>query len=384
MKEREKFCEYFRSGANDDKRIGLEIEHFTAKDGHILSYSGGVKDILTELSQDVEKIFIEDGNILGADMGEYTLTLEPGAQLEVSVYPFAEISEIERVLNGFYKKAEPILKKHDAEFINIPAVTEDELDKIELIPKKRYEYMDRYFKSSGTMGRYMMRGSASLQVSVDYKSEADFVKKFRLAYIMCPFFALMTGGKMRDRYLKRIEIWNNVDAARTRIPEKLFDEDFGFGAYADELLKVPAIFIPDEDGYKFTGDESIASLIEKYGLSDEVMTHYLSMVFPDVRLKNYIEIRIADTVQKKRALSYAAIVKAVFYTDMLDILAERYKGVAVGDIKNAKSEILKHGTDATVYGFNAGEELEYIISLAKRYLDENELKYISEVDYDKE
>ena len=111
------------------------------------------------------------------------------------------------MLNGFYEKAEPILKRYGAELLNIPAVTEEQLDKIELIPKKRYEYMDRYFKSSGTMGKFMMRGSASLQVSVDYKDETDFVKKFRLAYVLCPLFALVTGGKMRDGYLKRIEIW---------------------------------------------------------------------------------------------------------------------------------------------------------------------------------
>lgn len=382
MNEREKFCEYFRSGANDKKRIGLEIEHFIAKNGHILSYSDGVMNILSELSSCAKEIFSENGNILGADMGEYTLTLEPGAQLEVSVYPFAEISEIERVLDNFYEKAEPILKKYGAELLNIPAVTEEELDKIELIPKKRYEYMDRYFKSSGTMGKYMMRGSASLQVSVDYKDETDFVKKFRLAYIMCPFFALVTGGKMRDGYLKRIEIWNDVDVKRTRIPEKLFDEDFGFGAYTDELLNVPAIFIPYSDGYRYTGDTPIRELIAEYRLSDELLTHYLSMVFPDVRLKKYIEIRIADAVPKKLALSYAALVKAVFYTDMLDALTDRYKGVNIGDIKNAKAEISKHGKNANVYGFNAGEELEYIISLAKKRIDKSELKYLSEVDYD--
>ena len=382
MKEREKFCEYFRSGANDNERIGLEIEHFTAQDGHILSYSDGVRDILIKLSEDAIEIFSENDNILGADMGEYTLTLEPGAQLEVSVYPFKEISEIERVLDGFYEKAEPILKKYGAELLNIPAVTEEELDKIELIPKKRYEYMDRYFKTSGTMGRYMMRGSASLQVSVDYKSEADFVKKFRLAYIMCPLFALVTGGKMRDGYQKRIEIWNDVDVKRTRIPEKLFDEDFGFGAYADELLNVPAIFIPDGKEYRYTGDTPIKELIEKYGLSDELLSHYLSMVFPDVRLKKYIEIRIADATSKKQALSYAAIVKAVFYTEMLDVLTERYRGVTIRDIKNAKAELLMHGENANLYGFNAGDELSYIISLAKKYLDKNEFKYISEVDYD--
>ncbi len=382
MNEREKFCEYFRSGANDEKRIGLEIEHFTVKDGHVLSYLGGVKNILAELSKDATEIFSENGNILGSDMGEYTLTLEPGAQLEVSVYPFAQISEIERVLDGFYQKANPILEKYGAELLTVPVISEEELEKIELIPKKRYEYMDRYFKSSGTMGKYMMRGSASVQVSVDYKSETDFVKKFRLAYIMCPLFALMTGGKMRDGYLKRIEIWNNVDNERTHIPEKLFDEDFGFGAYADELLNVPAIFIPDGDGYRYTADAPIKELITEYGLSDEMLSHYLSMLFPDVRLKNYIEIRIADAVPKKQALSYATLAKAVFYTDMLDILTERYKGVTIGDIKNAKTEISKCGENAEVYGFNAGDELSYIISLATKYTDVSEIKYISEVDYD--
>ena len=145
---------------------------------------------------------------------------------------------------------------------------------------------------------------------------------------------------------------------------------------------MPAIFIPYSDGYRYTGAVPIKDLIAEYGLSDELLTHYISMVFPDVRLKKYIEIRIADTVSEKLALSYAALVKAVFYTDMLDALTDRYKGVNIGDIKNAKAEISKHGKNANVYGFNAGAELEYVISLAKKRIDKSELKYLSEVDYD--
>lgn len=376
------FCKYFNNGANTDKRIGIELEHFIVRDGHTLSYDKGVKEILSKLAKSAGSVICEEGNILGCDMGEYTLTIEPGAQLEVSISPFANIADIERVMNEFYQKCNQVTSKYGAELVCSPTISERELENAELIPKKRYEYMAEYFKSSGTMGKYMMCGSASLQASVDYEDEADFVRKFRLAYIMSPFFAIMTGGKMRDGYLKRIDIWNNVDTKRTHIPKKLFDGDFGFEAYAAELLTVPAIYIPQKEQYIYTGEESTESLIDSYGLDEKLLAHYLSMVFPDVRLKNYIEIRIADSVPKKTALAYAALLKAVFYSDMLNILVERYDGITVTDIEKAKQEAMQQGINAEIYGFSAGEELEYLSTLTKKHLPDDEIRYLTEVEYE--
>ncbi len=365
MNAMDKFCKYFYEGCTDKQRIGLELEHFIIKeDGTPLSYSDGVSGILDEITSVATEIFSESGNILGADMGDYTLTLEPGAQLEVSVAPKENPDDITDVLEDFYALAQPVIKKHNAHFECKGVLDERLLPDIEIIPKKRYEYMDRYFKTSGTMGRYMMRGSASVQVSIDYESEADFVKKFRLAYLLSPFFALMTAGERTDTYLKRLEIWDNVDKDRTYIPDDLFCDSFGFEAYARQLMEVPAIFMPCGDGYVYTENEPIKALLEKYGMDKKNTEHFLSMVFPDVRLKQYIEIRIADSIDARSAVSYAKFIKSVFYTDLLDTLLDRYKYMGIDDIKRAKLEIREKGIDAIVYGKSAKEEIEYLLRLA--------------------
>ncbi|MEE0944971.1 MAG: glutamate-cysteine ligase family protein [Clostridia bacterium] len=363
MNARDRFCEYFAKGFTDKERIGLELEHFVMKEGRPLNYSDGVCDILAEIADGCKRIFYESGKILGADMGEYTITLEPGAQLEVSVKPFEDTAQIKRVLDSFYKKAEPILTRYNATLSTIPVVDESKLVNIELIPKERYRYMDKYFLESGTMGRYMMRGSASTQISVDYDSEADFVKKFRAAYILSPVFALICSNG--ENKLKRLEIWDNVDEKRTYIPKALFSDDFGFEKYAEGLLNVPAIFVPMGDGFLYTGDKTVGALCEIYGIDEGMTEHFLSMVFPDVRLKQYIEIRIADAMPYERAIGYAELIKRIFYTDALDEVLNRYNGTTVDDIINAKCEIRQKGENAQIYGRSAAKEAEYLISFMR-------------------
>lgn len=363
MKASKKISEYFLGGCTEKKRIGLELEHFVMKNGSPVNYSDGVREMVTEMTDGASRIYSENGNILGADMGEYTVTLEPGAQIEVSVCPFESTDKIKTVLEEFYKRAESALKPFGAELCTLPTINERQLAGVELIPKKRYEYMDRYFKNSGTMGHYMMRGSASTQVSVDYESEADFVAKYRAAYILSPFFAIICSNGTPE--FKRLEIWDNVDGARTHIPPMLFSDTFGFEAYAKELLKVSGVFVPYGGNFVYTGGEPMGVLAEKYGCDESMIEHYLSMVFPDVRLKRYIEIRIADAMPPNRATEYAELIRRVFYTKALEDVAERYKNVTVADIQNAKRDIIKNGANAVVYGRSASDGINYLESLMR-------------------
>ncbi len=349
---------YFQSGATEEGRIGLEIEHFIMKNGSPLGYFQGVRDILVELSEGARSKFYENGNIIGCDMGDYTLTLEPAAQLEVSVCPLESTAEIYAVLQGFYKKAEFVLEKYQASLQTIPALSEELLAKTELIPKKRYEYMDRYFKTSGTMGKNMMCGSTSVQVSVDYKDEADFVRKFRMAYILSPVFAYLMS---EDKGFRRVEIWDNTDSKRTYIPKDLFDENFGFESYAKSLLDVPAIFVGEE----CTGDSTIGELAEKLPITEALVEHFLSMVFPDVRLKKYIEIRIADSCSAEKAIEYAELVKNIFYTDALSELEKLYENASVEDILERKKLLAK---DSLKIADEAKKVLEAVTDFSRRYL----------------
>ncbi len=367
-----RFTDYFRSGAHEQQRIGIELEHFVLKqDGSVLGYYGdGVSGALSAVADKFDKVFYEEDSILGMSNKEYSLTLEPGAQLEVSINPMRTVSEILDAFDDFYCVVEPALKKRGASLVSMPVIDENRLDEIELIPKKRYEYMDRYFQSSGLLGRYMMRGTASTQVSVDYSSEKDFIRKFRVAYLLTPFFALASaeGDCTQRNYLKRIEIWNNVDKARTTIPGDLFSDSFGFASYAEYLTHIPAIFVPHDGEYIYTGSESMGSLAEKYELDNDMIEHCLSMVFPDVRLKNYIEIRIADSMPKQRAAAYGGFIGTIFYSgEILEYILNRYSGVTVQDIESAKLAVCRRGSCADVFGRNAYDELLRLTDIAAKY-----------------
>ena len=362
-------CEYFKSGGTEKKNIGLELEHFVLKKDDVpLAYSKGVEDMLDKASLNFDYIHKEDGRILGMSNNKYSVSIEPGAQLEVSVKPCETPGEISRILDEFYSVFNPIVKETGCRLETTGSLSADMVDKIELIPKKRYSFMDEYFKTSGSMGRYMMRASASCQVSVDYENEEDFIKKFRAAYLISPHLALInaSGNLGDDGYLKRIDIWNNVDDKRTMPPRGLFDDNFGFRSYAEYIAGVPAIFVPSENGYAFTNDKTCGELFESYDKSEDMLEHFLSMVFPDVRLKKFIEVRIADSVNKEKAVEYAKLVSGILYNKkaVCDIL-KRYSGMDCSDIKKAKINIREKGSAAVIYGRNAQEELEYIKELSE-------------------
>ena len=371
MNSKQKFIEYFSSGAHEQQRVGIELEHFVLKnDGSVLSYyDDGVSGILSGLESKFNKVFYEDDSILGMANDEYSLTLEPGAQLEVSISPMKSAAEISAAFDDFYSAVEPELKKRGAKLAPIPVIDEKLLDTIELIPKKRYEYMDNYFKSSGHFGRYMMRGTTSTQVSVDYSCEMDFIRKFRAAYLLSPLFAAASAGDCNSSdYLKRIKIWQDVDEKRTMAPADLFGDSFGFASYAEYLLHIPAIFIPHSGEFIYTGGESIGSLADRYELNRDMIEHYLSMAFPDVRLKNYIEIRIADSMPKERAAAYGGFAGVIFYNEeILEYVLKRYSGVTVRDIVSAKLAVCGHGLDAEIYGKNAYDEFMRLVELAAKY-----------------
>ncbi len=361
-------CRYFKSGETKEKNIGLELEHFVLDEKNMpVSYSKCMENILNAVSGRFEHIYTENGKILAMSRAEYGVSIEPGAQLEVSVKPCENVREIDKVLDIFYRDFLTAVKSVGGKLVNIGALSSDIPDRTEMIPKKRYEFMDEYFKTSGTMGRYMMRSSASTQVSVDYENEDDFINKFRAAYLLTPLLALYSasGKPGEDNYLKRIDIWNDVDNKRTKPPGDLFDNGFGYESYAKHIANTPVIFVPIENGYAYTGDMTVSEASEKYGAGEGYIEHYLSMVFPDVRLKSFIEIRIADSMDRKRAVEYCKIVSNIMYSKKaVSKILNRYEGVGLDDIKTAKLNVRKFGEEATVYNRRAKDEMDFILNLA--------------------
>lgn len=380
-----KFVDYFKNGIKqkEDKTLGVELEHFIVKENmESVDYyeEHGVRYILEKLSPFFDEKVYKDGNLIGLSKNKSNISLEPASQLEISIGPFIKISDILEEYNYFLLKITPILKELNYKLVYSGYQPKSKVDNLNLIPKKRYEYMLDYFSSVGNHGKNMMKGSASTQVSVDYFSEEDFKNKFRLANIFSPLISLMTDNTFifeGEKYKKnciRVEIWNDVDKDRSMVVKDALNKDFGFEDYAKYILDAPAILIEDEQGNSiYTKDKKIKDIYKNREITKKDIEHLISMFFPDVRLKNYVEIRMADCMPMYYALSYAAIIKGIFYNEeAIKYFLDKFSFVKNEDVIKAKKEIIQNGYNAKVYGYYASDIIMEMIEVAKEKLHEEE------------
>lgn len=386
MKNIERFIEYFSEGCKNEFKIGLEIEHFIVKKDTLESvpYYGerGVKEILEELETHFEESIYEQEELIGLSNEFAYITLEPGSQLELSIKSCNYIWQIEEIYGWFYSRIQPILERYSYTMYYGGYLPKNKAGQIPLIPKQRYEYMDRYFEKTGIYGKDMMRGTASCQISIDYKEEEDFILKYRVACLLVPIVYLITDNTTNFKlpcdknYAGRAEIWNGVDEDRVGIPKGVFDRDFGFKKYAEYVQRVPAIFTYVNNQCIYTNEETIERLIDKYGLDEESVQHYLSMVFYDIRLKQYIEIRPADSMPLEYVWAYAAFIKGVFLnTEQLKKWYEQYE-VTSKVIEDAKEEIQRHGFDAVIYNREVYGIIIELFEMAISNLEKEDKTYL--------
>lgn len=395
---RQAIITYFEQGARGDassKKLGVEVEHFVVHEHSrkALSYEGdahfGVRDILEYLSDFYpQKMEGVEGDLIGLADNEASLTLEPAAQLEISIAPFENIREIVRVYKRFRSLVDPFLEQHQCRLITLGYhPTEKALD-LPLIPKQRYRFMNEYFRVLGTHGERMMRASASTQVSVDYSDEADAVRKLRVAQALVPMFAFLTDnverfeGEVPEKTLSRLQMWRDVDNDRCGQIPGLFDEGFGFASYADWLLSTCPIFVtrasvadPQGPALREVNGLTAAEAYADAPMSTEDIEHLLSMFWPDVRLKHFVEIRPADALPIDAVAGYAALIKGIFYSsEALDRIEEAF-GV-VGGVwplssdytKCAAEAIRENGLQATICDMKLEDWLELLFTVAQKAL----------------
>lgn len=376
--------QHFRDGCklNCVQKLGMEIEHIIVhrKTQEAVTYyeEHGIAWLLHQLKAFYPHHHYENENLLGLYNLDYSISLEPAAQLEISIMPKESIRVIMKIYKSFLQVIEPILEEEDYELLTIGYQPKSKVDDLPLIPKKRYEYMDEYFKSSGTRGRNMMRGTAATQISIDYCCEKDFIRKYRTAYLVMPALKLLSDntpffeGKDYPGRLARTEIWNNVDPKRCGILEGLFDEDFSFHTYAEYLWKLPLIFIPTQEGSKYTREQRVCDIWGDRLIEPEDVDHILSMTFLDVRVKHYVEIRGADSIPMEYMMSYLALIKGIFFEkEVSEMLLRRYP-VTAEDIRKAEDSLQRDGYQGEIYGKPAVKFIEELLNLAGNHLEDGE------------
>lgn len=322
----------------DSWRIGIERERVVLlRDGlKPLAYDGpnGVAALLEELAQRFgwERQLV-DGKLLALKRDAAQVTVEPACQLEFSTTPLTCVDQVYRELKQWEEELAQTSLASKLCWIDAglnPFYTPEQLN---WIPKERYHIMRRILPQRSALGLEMMSMTASIQVSVDYESEADCEEKFRVACALVPLFTALyanspiRGGVKSGFMSYRSHIWTKTDPARCGIPSFAFDGPDGrplFDRYTDYALDVPMFFLHGKHG----GEDLIEArredgsgwktfrevLAASNGVVDqELWGLHLSTLFPEVRLKQYLEIRTPDCNEIGLAMSFAALCKALLY-----------------------------------------------------------------------
>ncbi len=388
-KQIQEIVEYFKRSekTTDNFKIGIEFEHYIVDKDTLktISYYGkdGVAETLKELEKNGWVGSYEGEYILGLQKGIKTVTLEPGSQFEFSIDAQREIKDIEKEYLDFLEEIVPILEKKNQGIITTAYHPETKINDIKLLPKKRYDFMFNYFKTKGSHAHNMMKGTAALQISLDYKSEEDYRKKFRIANALSPvLYALFDNGfyfegDQWNKHNLRTHIWNNCDNDRSGIVDNALDNDFGYEKYAEYILNRPPIFIFKGDEVVPTGDKLVKEIFDPENYEVKELEHLLTMFFPDVRTKRYIEIRMMDSVPYPLNFAAVALLKGIFYSEeKLDLVYDYIKDIDIDDIVNSKLDIIENGLKGKLKEKTVLEMSKWLVELAGKGLNKEERDYL--------
>lgn len=358
-----RIAEELRSGAKKEKRLGIELEHLIYDaEYRVIPYETMAACLRTLAAAGNGTCYEEDGCLLGVWFEHYALSLEPGCQLEISIEPLSDIARIGEIYASFRAAADPVFAAAGYMLYTepvLPSVAADPhaLDRIGLLPKERYQVMDAHFQTSGSRGREMMRASASTQISVDFSSEEDALRKLRLLQRLTPFLMLLMeqrSGSSTDAFpyphLLRAQIWQDVDPVRCGYLPQSLSDDYSFADYAAYVYEQDSILIKKDGALMPTGGSTPSELYAEHPLSAEETDYLLSMYFPHVRLKHYIEYRIADSMPIGDVLAYAALIGRMMYEESVRERLERLLAPfrSVDALRQAENAIVRDGWDAVI------------------------------------
>lgn len=403
--DKSQLLEIFKSGIKpkEDFRIGVELEKLGVhpESFKAVPYSGkkGVLSFLKELKKQCgcDYIFEED-SVIGLNNCGF-ITLEPGSQLEYSTLPEKGINDLANQINDYNRTTSDIAKDFGFYWIGYGIQPLSVNQQIELIPKKRYSIMTDYLPKKAEKPLVMMRETAGIQVAVDYCSEEDFSKKFKTALALSPVVTAMFAnspvreGKDSGYKSYRALAWLSTDNDRCGfVSKKIFDKnyDFSFEDYANILLNLPMMFLKKDNNWLnmkgLSFKEYIKSGYEGYRATVEDWLLHLTSYFPDVRLKNYLEIRNMDSQRQDLLFAAPALWKGIMYNEQamdaayalvadltweeLNELREQVPKNALGTkIRNKKlAEIAKELVDisySSLKDLNCKEEAIYLEPLMK-------------------
>jgi glutamate--cysteine ligase len=316
--------------ANDDWRIGTEHEKFVYRTADLRAPSydepGGIRDLLGGLSEFGWKPVVEGGNVIALSGSDGTISLEPAGQLELSGAALRNLHETCSEAARHLEQCKSVGERLGLGFLGTGMWPDKRRDDLPVMPKGRYAIMLNYMPKVGSLGLDMMLRTCTIQVNLDYASEADMVKKFRVGLALQPVATALfanspfTEGRPNGYKSFRSHIWEDTDPDRTGMLPFVFEEGFGYERYCDYALDVPMYFVFRDGNYLDVAGESFRAFLEgklpqlpgeKPRLTD--WTDHLSTAFPEVRLKSFLEMRGADGGRWSRICALPALWVGLLY-----------------------------------------------------------------------
>ena len=333
IEDRAQLAQYLADGCKPraDWRIGTEHEKFGyCKDTHEpLPYEGGrsIRAMLEGLRDGHGWAPVEEGGkLIGLEKDGANISLEPGGQLELSGAPVENIHETCDEVNAHLKEVKDVADRIGAGFIGLGAAPVWTHEQMDLMPKGRYKLMNDYMTKVGTMGRVMMRRTCTVQVNLDFESEADMVKKLRVALALQPVATALFAnspffeGKPNGHKSWRSRVWRDLDPARTGMLPWVFEDGMGFERWVEYALDVPMYFVYRDGEYIDALGQSFRDFLkgELPALPGEIPTlsdwaDHLTTAFPEARVKKFIEMRGADGGPWRRLCALPAFWVGLMY-----------------------------------------------------------------------
>jgi glutamate--cysteine ligase len=384
IESKAQLVEYLEQGCKpkDQWRVGTEHEKFGFRlsDKQALAYEGpaGIQAVLRGMERFGWEPVHEGDNVIALKQNGASITLEPGGQVELSGAPLDSIYKTCDEVNTHLNQVQEVSKELGVGFIGLGFTPNMKRDEMPVMPKGRYEIMRRYMPKVGTMGLDMMLRTCTVQANLDYSSEADMVKKFRVSLALQPVATALfanspfTDGKPNGYLSYRSHVWEDTDPDRCGVLPFVFEDGMGFERYVDYVLDVPMYFIYRDGRYIDVAGESFRDFMagKLPARPGELPTmddwdQHLTTLFPEVRLKRFLEMRGADGGPWDRLCALPALWVGLLYDDaVLDAAWDLVKEWTIEDHDRLRSDVPRMALKARVPGGTMQDLARQVLSLS--------------------
>lgn len=388
ISSRDDLVKFLSDGCKPKDKWGIGTEHekfgFNSKTLAPLPYEGpsGVHAMLSGLTRFGWEPVLEGGNIIGLSQNGASVSLEPGGQLELSG---ANLKTLHQTCNEVHTHLDQVREVADeigVGFLGLGVTPDWKREDIPVMPKGRYGIMSSYMPKKGTMGLDMMFRSCTIQTNLDFGSEPDMVQKLRVALALQPIATALFAnspfleGKPNGYLSYRAHIWTDTDPDRTGVLPFVFEDGFGFEAYTDYALDVPMYFVYRDGVYHDVSGKSFRDFMagKLEGFEGQMPTlsdwaDHLTTIFPEARIKQYMEVRGADGGPWDRICALPALWVGLFYNQAsLDGAWDLAKAWSPEEMEVLRRDVAKLGFKAEIRGQSVLDIARDFVGLAKQGL----------------